>query len=90
MGMNKQWGEWFPRTAACELRDDDAEGEDQVKDVEISGRWAHWRDSQWMCRIGKKKAGRQLDGREHNEFPLTGESQDISHEQYQKFGTAIN
>jgi protein gp37 len=28
-------------------------------------------DGQWSARIGKKAAGRLLDGREHNEFPIT-------------------
>jgi protein gp37 len=66
-----QWGEWFPRTAACELLDDD--GAEQLEELEISGRWAHWRDGQWMCRVGKKTAGRLLDGREWNEFPVSSE-----------------
>jgi protein gp37 len=49
----KQWGEWAPREIALEYYGADYDLENEVA----------------MARIGKKAAGRLLDGREHNEFP---------------------
>ncbi|RKE35236.1 protein gp37 [Paraburkholderia sp. BL23I1N1] len=50
----KQWGEWAP---APEV-------------ITASGPLFHrFDDGTWMQRIGKKAAGRQLDGRTHDEFP---------------------
>ncbi|MAO66223.1 MAG: hypothetical protein CL666_14605 [Balneola sp.] len=35
-------------------------------------RWAHkWSDGNYAHKVGKKNAGRLLDGQEHNEFPTT-------------------
>jgi protein gp37 len=51
----KQWGEWFPNGQA----------RDPVK-----GRYEMWHvDGLWFEKLGKKKSGRLLDGREWNEFP---------------------
>lgn len=68
----KQWGEWSPlgpmnaRTCAVDLRGRTAEGvirENFPKDATSADGW------QTMYRVGKKAAGRLLDGCEHNEFP---------------------
>ena len=64
----KQWGEWTPRKAICELHGEN--GQEQTEELLISGRWAHWRNGQWMCGVGKKKAGRILDGRTWDEMPI--------------------
>ena len=55
----KQWGEWAPTTAA---------GYDQLPDDKRL-RGHRFGDGQLMLRVGKKVAGRELDGREWNEFP---------------------
>ncbi len=67
----KQWGDWAPIT----------EGGTKVRDVCLSvdgGRYDVDRDyvcapnesdGAWLRRVGKKVAGRELDGREWNEFP---------------------
>lgn len=64
--MFKQWGEWAPITADPSLYpmgvapDGSAiEPEDQFTE-----------DCALMYRVGKKAAGRLLDGREHNGFPI--------------------
>jgi protein gp37 len=53
----KQWGEWAPQSRI----NDFAPG--QVKDG------VRYSDGVDMVRVGKKAAGRLLDGREWNEFP---------------------
>jgi protein gp37 len=68
----KQWGEWFPRSQwehnpELFLPDDDdafnsnssriCRFEDEIYGMEV------------MHRVGKRRAGRLLDGVEHNEFP---------------------
>ncbi len=53
----KQWGEWAPIEPP--QSDDDF------------GPGARLIDGQWMRRDGKKAAGRVLDDREHNAFPVT-------------------
>ena len=55
----KQWGEWYPYHLVP-----NGEGG--------SYRWVIL-DGEAMSRIGKKRAGRLLDGREWNEFPKKGE-----------------
>lgn len=59
----KQWGEWAP---------DEEEGVSKTALVRFSantavgmGRWA----PTYMYRVGKRAAGRLLDGREHSKFP---------------------
>jgi len=53
----KQWGEWAPDTLSSE----------QQEHYELSGQW------DGVCRrIGKKKAGRLLDGQLHDDFPMKG------------------
>jgi len=67
----KQWGEW---------------GESPVKSDTAAESWSvglqpkrprseqayHWPDGTVSYRVGKKQAGRLLDGREHSEFPQFG------------------
>lgn len=67
----KQWGEWAPfmhstRDAAV------------MSCLHVDGRQSpgrEWHDAPegtaMMCRVGKKAAGRLLDGREWSEFPTT-------------------
>lgn len=65
----KQWGEWHPHAqhdgGACELR--------EWQLLPLSGELPKSRDDLAeavdMCRVGKRAAGRLLDGREWNEFP---------------------
>lgn len=75
----KQWGEWRPITPLYDGRDEAAE--DGCGDLEMLDRRGHICspdiDGQptdprtWLIeRIGKKAAGRLLDGREWNEFPI--------------------
>lgn len=52
----KQWGEWAPFNSITPMPDH------SVKSVRI--------DKETLWRVGKKKAGRLLDGREWNEFPI--------------------
>lgn len=52
----KQWGEWAPGS--------------QIDMFQQDGKFCHfWEDGSWSVRIGKKRAGRLLDGREWNEYP---------------------
>jgi len=61
--FHKQNGEWAPKTGPLQR------GERVVK-VTIGGCIdANDPCGTWMVRVGKKAAGRLLDGREHNEFP---------------------
>lgn len=60
----KQWGEWVP-----------AHEKDDGK-LEISGHyplipkeWELFVDGQYMAKVGKKSAGRELDGRTWDEYP---------------------
>ena len=60
----KQWGEWLPSTNDSALH----------RSQTIYHPWDHQNrigtsGAQWMIRVGKKAAGRLLDGREWNEFP---------------------
>jgi protein gp37 len=55
----KQWGEWEPRRGfAC------------PDDLPRDG-WHHFDPECSMRRVGKKNAGRLLDGREWNDVPIT-------------------
>lgn len=70
----KQWGEWAPG----EIAGDYLDPEKPAKGRELfDGRWIEcWSEVEGHCddepdvyRIGKKRAGRLLDGREWSEFP---------------------
>jgi protein gp37 len=74
----KQWGEWAPDTGPLHASDPIMEG--KVACAVWNGQgWDHYRDCygppttttdmEWMYRLGKKRAGRLLDGRAHDEFP---------------------
>lgn len=58
----KGWGAWIPVDqwkATCS----------EKVAIANSGRVHHWPDGTDSLRVGKKAAGHQLDGREHNEVP---------------------
>ena len=71
----KQWGEWAPRETWANSRPmvaikaDGAPVPDDVVPQEVGG--------QRFTRVGKRAAGRLLDGREHNEWPRTVNSKEI-------------
>jgi hypothetical protein len=77
----KQWGEWAPLdardalTGAKRSRAIDRNGNvppgDPMTDAGCQQILEAVRDGdyQFMAAVGKKAAGRLLDGREHNEFP---------------------
>jgi len=75
----KQWGEWAPDTGPLHASDPIMEG--KVACAVWNGQgWDHYRDCygppttttdmEWMYRLGKKRAGRLLDGREWNEVQM--------------------
>lgn len=57
----KQWGEWLPGTEFKAALDDP-----RRRDPWLAQRFYHWPDGHCAARIGKKRAGRLLDGVEHN------------------------
>ncbi|HDV8348776.1 TPA: phage Gp37/Gp68 family protein [Burkholderia vietnamiensis] len=72
----KQWGEWAPgencggmptRTERVATRFDDEWSFDTMTPTEHLG--LHVDDEPTVYRVGKKTAGRHLDGRTHDEFP---------------------
>ena len=79
----KQWGEWAPDTGPLPDRQDPIMEGKAACAVWTGQRWDHYRDfyetplfpdksicdTEWMYRLGKKRAGRLLDGREWNEVP---------------------
>jgi protein gp37 len=68
----KQWGEWLPCETDCGSPGEAYGVADDGSDRELSGRntaIATLADHQQMARIGAKRAGRLLDGVEHNGFP---------------------
>lgn len=67
----KQWGEWAPsENCTIDCTADalifDATAKEWRKSID-----GGWIGDQAMCRVGKKRAGRLLDGVEHNGFPNT-------------------
>jgi len=80
--MFKQWGEWAPYDGGPEVDDDPEQTkfltmewrEDQWEDVGYPG-WSDFADyvdsNHCTARVGKRKAGRSLDGREWLELPAT-------------------
>jgi protein gp37 len=70
----KQWGEWVPASESddadsmlCRISMDGTRGNLVTLNSE------QWKHASLMARVGKKKAGRLLDGREWNEFPTAAE-----------------
>ena len=61
----KQWGEWFP------YGETDADGHVNVRTMgEKPGKWHEWQNAGgFSVRIGKKEAGRLLDGVQHDGYP---------------------
>jgi hypothetical protein len=75
----KQWGEWAP----LEANDTDPHGNYECRLVNPDGKHissdacasSDFSDrARYVYRLGKKKAGRLLDGGEHNEFPKRRQS----------------
>lgn len=66
----KQWGEWLPLQPTSFV-----DGPARVHSAAIDGRYYgsdrvfHWPDNQPMLRVGKKAAGRLLDGVQHDAVP---------------------
>ena len=63
----KQWGEWCPRGQDAPL--DDWGNDEKYPARMFAGTATH--PAKLMLRVGKKKAGRLLDGVEHSAFPAT-------------------
>lgn len=59
----KQWGEWLPIDHA-----DEDQYWDSVKSIEIKQGIQQYT----MLKVGKSKSGALLDGKEHQQFPVTG------------------
>lgn len=72
----KQWGEWHPSSEhdprTCSARQDALhhDGQRETRPTEVLGLVANqvpgWAG---MCQVGSRRAGRLLDGREHNDIP---------------------
>jgi protein gp37 len=63
----KQWGEWKPtELLGAGVLDDPREAYAEVVD-DGKLQFIEWR--RIMCRVGKKAAGRELDGRTWDEYP---------------------
>ncbi|QCP50192.1 phage Gp37/Gp68 family protein [Trinickia violacea] len=70
----KQWGEWTPgenveRHAGIVKTADWFGGEWMVGESDLASDGGHIDDEPDLYRVGKKEAGRHLDGRTHDEFP---------------------
>ncbi len=70
----KQWGEWAPVTNRAKAKREYPNAKwATVRPVPYarSGEVGSptWPENEWMVKIGKKAAGRRLDGREHNAQP---------------------
>ncbi|MDZ4341328.1 MAG: DUF5131 family protein [Candidatus Binatia bacterium] len=64
----KQWGEWVPGSLIAVARD--TGNLQPILDASPPRVWIHqWPDGLTSVRVGKKAAGRLLDGRTHNELP---------------------
>jgi protein gp37 len=79
----KQWGEWLPITPVYDGHDEeymDGTDPDRIEVLRMDGSIWPWTSGQpplegcpWFVeRVGKKAAGRLLDGEEHNTFPEGG------------------
>ena len=56
----KQWGEWEPR---------DVVESELAESLEVQGKYIYF-DGCHFVKVGKKKAGRVLDGKTHTEYPV--------------------
>jgi protein gp37 len=73
----KQWGEW---AAADKTYEGFVSAADGTVGLEV--RWGQETfsgDGAFFAKVGKKAAGRMLDGREHNEFPIVGDGTQPQH-----------
>jgi protein gp37 len=69
----KQWGEWAPGEMVPDGRSYPAQQYFDGQWKECSDDWATEKDGgSILYRIGKKAAGRLLDGKEHSEYPKIG------------------
>jgi protein gp37 len=75
----KQWGEWMP-DKECKTADDydSTPAAKTVELIDANGKHdneillkQHWPITYRVLKVGKKRAGRLLDGVEHNAFPQT-------------------
>ena len=64
----KQWGEWLPAQAGRSVLGKTLVLEGAAA-IPSSPAWHGFADGQRVARVGKKAAGRLLDGRAHDEFP---------------------
>lgn len=67
----KQHGEWCSLDQGCGLSIDDLDHKTQIRiiDRDYDKMPGYWPEAETMIRVGKKAAGRLLDGREWNEMP---------------------
>ena len=75
----KQWGNWLPALQFGETDIDPGQLENKFKNAMLDGdRWEYDLDDRdcnddpenWSCLVGKKRAGRILDGQTYSEFPV--------------------
>jgi protein gp37 len=62
----KQWGEWAPSDSLRGVMVDLQGGRHSTNEMDRIGTPEGW---VWMNRVGKKRAGRELDGRTWDEYP---------------------
>ena len=67
----KQWGQYIPSYQAGEKQDEIADYNKTYGQRWVE-RCSHFEDEIGVVKVGKKKAGRLLDGVEHNEYPKLG------------------
>lgn len=65
----KQWGEWFPGEVEDRQAFPDIDHDPSADRWEFGFAKYKCIDGAGMLRVGKQRAGRRLDGVEHNEFP---------------------
>ncbi len=65
----KQWGEWLEHEVACNTLGDDDPRLSDTQRREGGKAKLDYIDGALFVRVGKKRAGRMLDGREWNELP---------------------
>ena len=66
----KQWGEWLQVGSCCNSEDFPLYGLRKVQILDLQGKKnIEGINACYMMKVGKKKAGRMLDGKEYNEYP---------------------
>lgn len=66
----KQWGEWSPESVACTPRTAESAVYLSVEGTARPAAYGSRGELVTMQRVGKRKAGRQLDGRTWDEYPV--------------------